>query len=115
MLMLALMSVGTTSALDLMPGNYFFDNSKLHFSQVKMIVGNVTLANKFTRVYDMTQITDHDWWQATINAKVNNATYFVFAETDVASTCDAQASNQKSASTGANRHNGYTTLSTTNL
>ena len=82
MLMLALMSVGTTSALDLMPGNYFFDNSKLHFSQVKMIVGNVTLANKFTRVYDMTQITDHDWWQATIDAKVNNATYFVFAETD---------------------------------
>ena len=85
MLMLILMCVGTTSALDLMPGNYFFDNSKLHFSQVKMIVGNVTLANKFTRVYDMTQITDHDWWQATIDAKVNNATYFVFAETDVAS------------------------------
>ena len=48
MLMLALTGVGSACALNLFSGSYCFDNSKLHFNQVKMIVGNVT--NAFTRV-----------------------------------------------------------------
>lgn len=83
--LLALISVGNLSALDLTAGSYFFDNSRQHFTQVKMIVGNVTETGKFTRVYDMTAVPDRDWWQATIDTDVNNATYFTFVETDVPS------------------------------
>lgn len=70
-------------ALNLMAGNYCFDNSKLKFSQVKMIVGCVT--RPFTQVYDMTTVQDRDWWQTTINTDVYNLNYFVFVETDVPS------------------------------
>ena len=83
--LLALMSAGTSSALDLIAGNYCFDNSRQHFTQVKMIVGNVTEANKFTRVYDMTAVPGREWWQATVDTDIYNANYFVFVDTDMPS------------------------------
>lgn len=83
-LLLSLMSAGSASALDLLAGSYYFDNSRQQFSQVKMIVGNVTMADKFAQVYDMTPVADRDWWQADIDANIYNANYFVFVETDVA-------------------------------
>lgn len=79
-LMLALMGAGSINALNLMPGNYCFDNSKLHFTQVKMVVGNVT--REFTRVYDMTPVEGRQWWEVTISDTLYNLNYFTFVETD---------------------------------
>ena len=79
----ALLCAGKAYALNLKAGEYCFDNSRQHFTQVKMIVGNVTLADKFTQVYDMKRVTNRDWWQATIDTDINNANYFTFVETDV--------------------------------
>ena len=83
--LLALFCVSKANALDLMAGNYYFDNSKLKFTHVKMIVGNVTQENKFTLVYDMTPVPGHEWWQATIDIDINHASYFVFVEADAPS------------------------------
>lgn len=69
--------------LDIKPGNYSFDNSKLKFSKVKLVVGNVT--SEYTRVYDMTPVDGRQWWTLTINESVNNLNYFTFVETDVES------------------------------
>lgn len=80
MLMLALTGVGSASALNLFSGSYCFDNSKLHFNQVKMIVGNVT--NAFTRVYDMEPVEGRQWWQVNIDEDLININYFTFVETD---------------------------------
>lgn len=82
-LLLTLLCASKVSALDLLAGNYCFDNSKLHFSQVKMIVGSVS--RPFTQVYDMTPVPDRQWWQATLDANVYNLSYFIFVETDVES------------------------------
>ncbi|MBR5119031.1 MAG: CotH kinase family protein [Muribaculaceae bacterium] len=80
-LLLALISAGTASALDLLAGNYCFDNSRLKFSQVKMIVGSVS--RPFTQVYDMAPVPDHEWWQTNLPADIYSISYFVFVETDV--------------------------------
>ncbi|MBR5029704.1 MAG: CotH kinase family protein [Muribaculaceae bacterium] len=79
-LMLALMSASGINALNLLPGNYCFDNSKLHFSQVKMVVGNVT--SEFTHVYDMTPVDGRQWWEVTTSESLENLNYFTFVETD---------------------------------
>jgi len=70
----------TVYGLDIMPGNYCFDNSKLKFTQVKLVVGNVT--SEHTRVYDMAPVEGRQWWQVIINESVNNLSYFTFVETD---------------------------------
>ena len=49
--MLALGWASTARALDIKPGTYYFDNSKLKFSQVKMVVGSYS--RDFTQVFDM--------------------------------------------------------------
>ena len=84
-LMLALMSVSTLDmlALDIAQGDYYFDNSKVKYSHVKMVVGNVT--HEFTRVFDMTQDVKGGWWKATIDSPLYGLNYFTFVETDVPS------------------------------
>ncbi len=62
-------------------GEYCFDNSKLKFSQVKMLIGNVT--SEYTRVYDMTPVPERPWWKVMIDSDVANLDYFTFVETDV--------------------------------
>ncbi len=81
-LVLVLLCASATTALNLMPGNYCFDNSRQQFSQVKMIVGSVT--RPYTQVFNMTPYTDRNWWQATLSTRVNDLDYFTFVETDVA-------------------------------
>ncbi|MBR5087257.1 MAG: CotH kinase family protein [Muribaculaceae bacterium] len=81
MLLLALTGAGSASALNLEAGDYCFDNSKLKFSQVKMIVGNVN--RQFTRVYDMSQVSGRQWWRVILDENLKNLSYFTFAETDV--------------------------------
>lgn len=79
-LSIALSAASSVLALDLDAGDYYFDNSKLKFSQVKMIVGNV--GKPFTRVYDMTLEQDMPWWKACIDENLTGLSYFTFAETD---------------------------------
>lgn len=79
--LLMLMSASITSALDLTPGCYCFDNSKLKFSQVKMIAGSVT--RPFSQVYDMTPVAGHNWWMTTLDVGINDLSYFIFVETDM--------------------------------
>lgn len=80
-ILLVLTSASNMSALDISAGNYCFDNSRQHFSQVKMIVGSVT--RPFTQVYDMTPVAGRGWWQTTLYTGVNDITYLVFVETDM--------------------------------
>lgn len=82
-LLLTLLCASKVSALDLLAGNYCFDNSRQHYSQVKMIVGSVS--RPFTQVYDMTPVPDRQWWQATLDADIYHISYVVFVETDVPS------------------------------
>ena len=81
-LMPTLFCASGVAALDLMPGNYYFDNTKQQFTQVKMIVGCVT--RPFTQVYDMEHVTDREWWHTSLDTGVFDLNYFVFVETDVA-------------------------------
>lgn len=81
-LMLTLICASKVTALDLTPGNYYFDNTRQKFTQVKMVVGSVT--RPFTQVYDMAPLTDRDWWHTSLNTGVYDLNYFVFVETNVA-------------------------------
>ena len=83
--LLALLMSGAVCAygLNFAPGSYCFDNSKLKFSQVKLVVGNVTSA--YTRVYDMEPVAGRLWWQLSIDEALNDINYFTFVETDAPS------------------------------
>ncbi len=70
----------TASAVSFSAGDYYFDNSKLKFSRVKLVVGNVTSA--LTKVYDMTPIEGRNFWKASIDEDIINFSYFTFVETD---------------------------------
>ncbi len=58
---IALLTLSFTSvscyAIDFKAGAYFFDNSKLHFNNVKFVVGN----DSFVTVIEMTPVTDNRW------------------------------------------------------
>ncbi len=79
-LMVVLMSTAGLSALNFEAGSYGFDNSKLKFSTVKMVVGNVT--REFTRVCDMSPVEGKQWWQGQIADDLWDLDYFTFVETD---------------------------------
>ena len=81
MFLLALTGAGSASALNLEAGDYCFDNSKLKFSQVTMIVGTVN--RQFTRVYDMSPVPGRRWWRVIIDENLKNLNYFSFVETNV--------------------------------
>lgn len=70
----------TAVALNFKSGVYYLDNSRLKFSQVKLVVGSVTRA--FTRVYDMTPEDGKPWWKVTVESDVENINYFTFVETE---------------------------------
>ena len=66
-------------ALEFKAGTYYFDNSKLHFSTVKMVVGY----NDSTRVYDMSS-TDINpcWFQVTLTNDINSLIGFCFIDSE---------------------------------
>ncbi len=81
LLWMALLCPCAASALNFKAGNYLLDNSKLKFSSVKMLVGNVT--RPFTMVLDMQPVEASPFWLVTIPHDIYNLDYFTFVETDV--------------------------------
>lgn len=81
LLWMAVLCPCAASALNFKAGNYLLDNSKLKFSSVKMLVGNVT--RPFTMVLDMQPVEASPFWLVTIPHDIYNLDYFTFVETDV--------------------------------
>lgn len=81
LLTLLFFSVFKVLALNIKAGDYYFDNSKLKFNQVKLVVGN--LKKDFTQVIDMEIELSHQWWKATIDNDINDVTYYTFVSTTV--------------------------------
>ena len=75
------MCCATARAVNFTAGEYYYDNSKLKFSQVRLVIGNVS--SDYTRVYDMTPVPGRQWWQVTIDSEVSNLDYFTFVESDI--------------------------------
>lgn len=70
---------GNGYALEFKVGNYLFDNSKLHFSSVKMVLGN----QDSTFVFEMLPDTiDTRWLQTELSEDINNLTGFCFIDSD---------------------------------
>ncbi len=68
-------------ALDFKAGTYYFDNSKLHFSSVKMVLGD----NNSTRIYNMsTTNTNSNWFRVTLTNNIYGLTGFCFIDSEVA-------------------------------
>ena len=79
-LSLALLSIDA-QALNIYSGEYYFDNSKLRFETVRLVVGNVN--RDFTAVYNMEPVDGTQWWKVVIDSDVKDLTYFTFVETDM--------------------------------
>lgn len=79
LVMLALGWASSAHALDIKPGTYYFDNSKLKFSQVKMVVGSYS--SDFTQVFDMDTEPSHGWFKTTISDKLTGLSYYTFVST----------------------------------
>jgi hypothetical protein len=79
-MLLSLMWASNAHALDFKAGTYYFDNSKLKYSQVKMIVGSYT--SDFTQVFDMNYEASLGWWRLNVGNDLHDMTYYVFACTD---------------------------------
>ena len=84
MVLLLTIIVCATSAsakLNIRAGVYYFDNSKVHYDNVKLIVGNVTSA--FSQVFDMKIEPSHGWWKVVLEHDINNVDYYTFVDTYV--------------------------------
>ena len=77
---LALLSIDA-QALNIYSGEYYFDNSKLRFETVRLVVGNVN--RDFTAVYNMEPVDGTQWWKVVIDSDVKDLNYFTFVETDM--------------------------------
>lgn len=78
-ILLALACVSVNGyALDFKAGTYYFDNSKIKFNNVKMVLGN----NNDTYVYDM-EPDDYDGrYKCNLNQDLSDLTGFCFIESD---------------------------------
>ncbi len=64
-------------ALEFMAGEYYFDNSKLHFNNVKMVLGNDTI----THIYEMLPYEQHpSWLRAVVTDDINDLNGFCFID-----------------------------------
>lgn len=79
--LVALMCTTNGYALGFKEGTYYFDNSKLHFSNVKMVLGN----NQATYVYDMMSLGDESRLKGRINQDLSDITGFCFIDSDTLS------------------------------
>ena len=68
-------------ALEFKAGIYYFDNSKLHFNNVKMVLGN----NQTTYVYDMMSLGDDSRLKGRLSQDVSDITGFCFIDSDTLS------------------------------
>ena len=67
-------------AIDFKAGQYYFDNTKLHFTTVKMVLGY----NGAVIVCEMTPLPDKDWWSLTIEEEMMNLDGFCFIDSNTA-------------------------------
>ena len=65
-------------SINLVAGQYYFDNTKLHFSTVKMVLGY----NDSVTVCEMTPISDKDWWSVNIEERMLNLDGFCFIDSN---------------------------------
>lgn len=65
-------------ALEFKAGLYYFDNSKLKFNNIKMVLGN----NSTTYVYDMVLTGDESRLKGRINQDLSDITGFCFIDSD---------------------------------
>lgn len=78
-MLVALICFGAKSyALGFKAGIYYFDNSKLKFSNVKMVLGN----NSTTYVYDMVLPGDNDRYKGRLNQDISDITGFCFIDSE---------------------------------
>lgn len=68
-----------THALEFKAGNYYFDNSKLHFNNVKMVMGN----DYRVVVRNMMPANNVPWLRDSLNMDVNNLKGFCFINSDI--------------------------------
>ncbi len=69
------------NALEFKAGQYYFDNSKLHFSTVKMVVGN----DNYTIVCEMLPDSiNTNWFQVSLNNDITNLDGFCFIDSEIA-------------------------------
>lgn len=69
------------NALEFKAGQYYFDNSKLHFSSVKMVLGD----DESTFIYNMsTSYVGSSWFQITLTEDINGLTGFCFIDSKTA-------------------------------
>lgn len=80
MIVLALFNVFLCHALEFKAGDYYFDNSKLHYSSVKMVMGN----SYRVVVYDMEPSGEKQWWCAMIGENLDNLDAFCFIDSQEA-------------------------------
>ncbi|MBO4722001.1 MAG: CotH kinase family protein [Muribaculaceae bacterium] len=66
-------------AFDFKGGDYYFDNSKLHFSTVKMVLGG---GGKVT-VLQMDSLVENDWWIVTLDGDMDSIDGYSFIESEV--------------------------------
>lgn len=73
-----LMFSGQALALEFMAGDYYFDNSKLHFNDVKMVMGN----NDKVIVRNLT-VMGNNRWRLTLNSDIYNIDGYCFINSKV--------------------------------
>ena len=80
-LMLTVLMVQATFALDFKAGTYYFDNSKVKFSSVRFVAGDTTSCS--TVVFEMTPVDGKDWWKFTLSEKLSGIDHFTFIDSEL--------------------------------
>lgn len=66
-------------AFDIKRGDYYFDNSKLHFSTVKMVLGT----DIGVTVFQLVPHNEMDWWTVTLPEDIEGLKGFSFIDSEV--------------------------------
>lgn len=67
-------------ALEFKTGQYFFDNSKLQFNNVKLVVASNTSTT--CTIYEMTKLANKNWWQIELEKDVSNVGGYCFINSE---------------------------------
>ena len=80
-LMLSVLMVQATFAMDFNAGTYRFDNSKVKFSSVRFVAGNNDAATTF--VLQMDTVEGKQWWQFALSETLTDVDYYAFIESEM--------------------------------
>jgi len=73
----------TTATLTFVAGDYYFDNAKQHYENVKLIAGS--LINQSSHVFEMEPVAGTKLWKTTISQEYNDIDFFAFANSQITS------------------------------